>query len=165
MLEVFSDYLGLTEVDDLNRAASYVLSLNLAHGDAMTMRETAGAPISVPAIAKSAFRGPSWLDRRESQQGPINQEVDRARGNEFAHLCAEVSSERRRHAGASGGKNLRRGGAKTPDVEPLLPKAGCPEERLRVRGNDAPKFRASVGRVDERIQVALRPLASRLALA
>lgn len=47
MLEVFSDYLGLTEVDELYRAAFYVLSLNLVHGDAMTMRDTAGAPISV----------------------------------------------------------------------------------------------------------------------
>ncbi|WP_323156750.1 SAM-dependent DNA methyltransferase [Sphingobium yanoikuyae] len=47
MLEVFADYLGLTETDELYRAASYVLSLNLVHGDAMTMRDTTGDPISV----------------------------------------------------------------------------------------------------------------------
>lgn len=47
MLEVFSDYLGLTETDELYRAAYHVLSLNLVHGDAMTMRDTTGAPISV----------------------------------------------------------------------------------------------------------------------
>ena len=47
MLEVFADYLGLAETDELYRAASYVLSLNLAHGDAMTMRDMAGDPIGV----------------------------------------------------------------------------------------------------------------------
>lgn len=47
MLEVFADYLGLAETDELYRAAYHVLSLNLVHGDAVTMRDTAGAPISV----------------------------------------------------------------------------------------------------------------------
>lgn len=47
MLEVFADYLSLSEADDLYRAASHVLSLNLVHGDAMTMRDLSGAPISV----------------------------------------------------------------------------------------------------------------------
>lgn len=47
MLEVFADYLSLDEADDLYRAAAFVLSLNLVHGDAMTMRDTNGAPISV----------------------------------------------------------------------------------------------------------------------
>jgi hypothetical protein len=47
MLEVFADYLDLAEADELYRAASYVLSLNLVHGDAMTMRDMAGDPISV----------------------------------------------------------------------------------------------------------------------
>lgn len=47
MLEIFVDYLTLDEADDLYRAASYVLSLNLIHGDAMTMRATDGDPISV----------------------------------------------------------------------------------------------------------------------
>jgi hypothetical protein len=47
MLEVFADYLGLSAADDLYRAASHVLTLNLVHGDAMTMRDLHGAPISV----------------------------------------------------------------------------------------------------------------------
>lgn len=47
MLEVFSDYLGLSETDELYRAASYVLSLNLVHGDAMKMSDIDGAPINV----------------------------------------------------------------------------------------------------------------------
>ncbi len=47
MLEVFSGYLGLFESDELYRAASYVLSLNLVHGDAMKMCDIEGAPITV----------------------------------------------------------------------------------------------------------------------
>jgi hypothetical protein len=48
MLEVFAEYLNLTDdADETYRAASFVLSLNLVHGDAMTMRDMNGAPISV----------------------------------------------------------------------------------------------------------------------
>lgn len=47
MLEVFADYLALDADDDLYRAASHVLSLNLVHGDAMTMRAIDDAPIRV----------------------------------------------------------------------------------------------------------------------
>lgn len=46
LLEVFSEYLGLEAHDDLYRAASYVLSQNLVHGDALTMRTTDGDPIT-----------------------------------------------------------------------------------------------------------------------
>lgn len=47
MLEVFADYLGAMQKDDVCRAASFVLSLNLIHGNAMTMLDAKGAPISV----------------------------------------------------------------------------------------------------------------------
>jgi hypothetical protein len=47
MLEVFSDYLALSTEEDLYRAAFRVLSLNLVHGDAMTMRAIDSAPIHV----------------------------------------------------------------------------------------------------------------------
>jgi len=47
MLDVFGDYLALDADDDLYRAASHVLSLNLVHGDAMTMRAMDDAPIRV----------------------------------------------------------------------------------------------------------------------
>jgi hypothetical protein len=36
VLEIFAEYLHLEEMDDLYRAASYVLSQNLVHGDALT---------------------------------------------------------------------------------------------------------------------------------
>jgi hypothetical protein len=45
LLEVFADYLNLDPSDDLYRAASYVLSQNLIHGDAMKMLAWDGSPI------------------------------------------------------------------------------------------------------------------------
>lgn len=62
MLEVFADYLGLAETNSLYRAASYVLSLNLVHGDAMTMRDTAGTPISV---VEWGYLGKGKFQRRD----------------------------------------------------------------------------------------------------
>lgn len=47
MLEVFAEYLGLSEEDEFYHAASHVLSLNLIHGDAMAMKGADGEPIRV----------------------------------------------------------------------------------------------------------------------
>jgi len=46
LLEIFTEYLNLYESDILYRAASYVLSQNLVHGDALTMRTHDGQPIT-----------------------------------------------------------------------------------------------------------------------
>lgn len=46
LLETFAEYLGLAQSDDLYRAAAHVLSQNLVHGDALTMRTQAGEPIT-----------------------------------------------------------------------------------------------------------------------
>jgi len=46
MLEILADYLKVAESDDLYRAASYVLSQNLVHGDALKMRTTDDQPIT-----------------------------------------------------------------------------------------------------------------------
>ena len=62
MLELFADYLGLAPGDEFYRAGSYVLSLNLIHGDAMTMREAGGAPISV---VEWGYRGKGIFQRRD----------------------------------------------------------------------------------------------------
>src|SRR5580700_4268578 len=37
LLEILADYMKLNQSDDLYRAASYVLSQNIVHGDALTM--------------------------------------------------------------------------------------------------------------------------------
>ena len=47
MLDVFADYLNLEDSDELHKAAFFVLSLNLVHGDAMTMKDIYSQPISV----------------------------------------------------------------------------------------------------------------------
>jgi len=62
MLEVFADYLRLEPGDEFYRAGSHVLSVNLIHGDAMTMREDGGAPITV---VEWGYRGKGLFQRRD----------------------------------------------------------------------------------------------------
>ena len=50
LLEIFAEYLNLDPADDLYRAAFFVLSQNLIHGDAITMRtRTEGCKICQPS--------------------------------------------------------------------------------------------------------------------
>lgn len=62
MLEVFAGYLDLDEGDELYRAASHVLSLNLIHGDAMKMRGAEGEPITV---VEWGYLGQGKFQRRD----------------------------------------------------------------------------------------------------
>lgn len=62
MLEVLSDYLRLTPGDDLHRAASRVLTANLVHGDALTMKTVEGAPIT---FAEWGYIGKGKFQRRD----------------------------------------------------------------------------------------------------
>lgn len=62
MLEVFAEYLKVDDTDDLYLAAYSVLSLNLVHGDAMTMRNTDKTPISV---AEWGYLGKGKFQRRD----------------------------------------------------------------------------------------------------
>lgn len=62
MLEVFAQYLSLTEDDELYHAASHVLSLNLIHGDAMTMKNADGGPI---LIVEWGYIGKGKFQRRD----------------------------------------------------------------------------------------------------
>lgn len=62
MLEVFAAYLKLDEADELYRAAAHVLSLNLIHGDAMTMRDNAGDPI---LVVEWGYMGKGKFQRRD----------------------------------------------------------------------------------------------------
>lgn len=47
LLSVFAEYLNLSEPIDTYRAASFVLSCNLVHGNALTMRTYADEPITL----------------------------------------------------------------------------------------------------------------------
>lgn len=62
MLEVFAAYFKLDEADELYRAAAHILSLNLIHGDAMTMRDNDGDPISV---VEWGYLGKGKFQRRD----------------------------------------------------------------------------------------------------
>ena len=46
MLEILAGYLNIDESDEMYRAGFYVLSQNLVHGDALTMRTPDGTPIT-----------------------------------------------------------------------------------------------------------------------
>ncbi len=62
LLEVFCGYLQLDEADDLVLAASHVLSQNLVHGDALTMRDKGGEPIT---FAEWGYLGKGKFQRRD----------------------------------------------------------------------------------------------------
>lgn len=62
MLEVFATYLRIDEADELYSAAFFVLSLNLVHGDAMTMKDMNGLPISV---VEWGYLGKGKFQRRD----------------------------------------------------------------------------------------------------
>ena len=62
MLQVFADYLGLDETDELYRAAYYVLSQNLVHGDALTMLTDEDRPIT---FSEWGYLGKGKFQRRD----------------------------------------------------------------------------------------------------
>jgi hypothetical protein len=84
LLEVFAEYLRLDEADDLYRAASFVLSQNLVHGDALTMLDSNKQPIT---FAEWGYLGKGKFQRRDfrfdvlTHSSAFSQE-----GSLFAHL-------------------------------------------------------------------------------
>ncbi|MBL0010131.1 MAG: N-6 DNA methylase [Nitrosomonas sp.] len=62
MLEIFAGYLNVQESDDIYRAASYVLSQNLIHGDALTMCTSRKEPIT---FAEWGYLGKGKFQRRD----------------------------------------------------------------------------------------------------
>jgi type I restriction-modification system DNA methylase subunit len=62
VLEILADYLKLDELDKLYLAASYVLSQNLVHGDALTMRTHDDQPI---IFAEWGYLGKGRFQRRD----------------------------------------------------------------------------------------------------
>jgi hypothetical protein len=62
LLEIFAGYLNLAEADDLYRAADHVLTLNLVHGNALTMRDFADDPI---VFAEWGYLGKGKFQRRD----------------------------------------------------------------------------------------------------
>jgi len=84
LLEILAAYLNVDESDDLYRAALYVLSQNLVHGDALTMRSHDGQPI---AFAEWGYLGKGRFQRRDFRLDTLTQSsAFSAEGSLFAHL-------------------------------------------------------------------------------
>jgi hypothetical protein len=84
MLEILVDYLNLKESDDLFRAASYVLTQNLIHGDALTMRTSDDQPIT---FAEWGYLGKGKFQRRDFRLDTLTlSSTLSAEGSFFAHL-------------------------------------------------------------------------------
>lgn len=84
LLEIFADYLNLDKSDDLYRAASYVLSQNLVHGDALSMLTSDGEPIT---FAEWGYLGKGKFQRRDFRFDVLTgSSAFSAEGSLFAHL-------------------------------------------------------------------------------
>jgi len=84
LLEIFSDYLRFDDSDDLHRAATYVLSQNLVHGDALTMLTSDGQPIT---FAEWGYLGKGKFQRRDFRLDILTQASTFAKeGTLFADL-------------------------------------------------------------------------------
>lgn len=70
MLGILADYIGLDEQDDLYRAAAYVLSQNIVHGDALTMRTSDANPIT---FAEWGYLGKGRFQRRDFRYDTLTQ--------------------------------------------------------------------------------------------
>ena len=62
ILDVLVSYLNLKIEDDVYRSAVYVLSQNIVHGDALTMRDINGSPIT---FAEWGYLGKGKFQRRD----------------------------------------------------------------------------------------------------
>lgn len=84
LLEIFAQYLDLQEGDDLCRAASFVLTQNLVHGDALTMQSAGKQPIT---FAEWGYLGKGKFLRRDFRFDVLtHSSAFSAEDSLFAHL-------------------------------------------------------------------------------
>src|SRR5436189_2173581 len=83
LLEILAEYRNVAESDGLYRAASYVLSQNLVHGDALTMRTHDGGPIT---FAEWGYLGKGRFQRRDFRLDSLTQLSAIGQRPLFAHL-------------------------------------------------------------------------------
>ena len=84
LLEIFAEYLSLDEPDELYRAASFVLSQNLVHGDALAVHTHDGQPIT---FAEWGYLGKGKFQRRDFRLATLTQSsAFSAEGSLFAQL-------------------------------------------------------------------------------
>jgi len=88
LLELFAATLNLASTDDLYRAAFAVLSQNLVHGDALTMRMHSGEPIT---FAEWGYLGRGKYQRREFRYEALTRRSTfEVEGSLFAGLGHEL---------------------------------------------------------------------------
>lgn len=84
LLEILADYLGLDESDELFAAASYVISQNLVHGDALKMTTADGEAIT---FAEWGYIGKGKFQRRDFRLETLSQmSALTAAGSLFANV-------------------------------------------------------------------------------
>jgi hypothetical protein len=84
LIEIMVEYLRINDADDFYRAASAVLSCNLVHGDALTMRTHDGEPIT---FAEWGYLGKGKFQRRDFRLDALSGSSKfSAEGSLFAHL-------------------------------------------------------------------------------
>ena len=84
MLVVFSEYLNIDDAGDLYRAATYVLSQNLVHGDALTLRTLDDQAIT---FAEWGYLGKGKYQRRDFRFDRLTgSSAFSAEDSLFAHL-------------------------------------------------------------------------------
>ena len=84
MLEVLAEYLHLDQTDDLYLAASYVLSQNIVHGDALTMRTHDGRALT---FAEWGYLGKGKFQRSDFRLDALAQMSSFCQESSlFAHL-------------------------------------------------------------------------------
>tara|TARA_X000000950_G_scaffold280719_1_gene375972 strand:+ start:1613 stop:2245 length:633 start_codon:yes stop_codon:yes gene_type:complete len=84
VLEVLVSYLNIEIQDDLYRSTSYVLSQNIVHGDALTMKDNKGNPIT---FAEWGYLGKGKFQRRDFRFDTLTgSSAFSAEGSLFANL-------------------------------------------------------------------------------
>jgi hypothetical protein len=84
LLEIFAEYLNLGSSDELYRAGFYVLSQNLIHGNALSMRTDEDQPIT---FAEWGYLGKGKFQRRDFRLDDLTQSsAFSAEDSLFAHL-------------------------------------------------------------------------------
>jgi hypothetical protein len=85
LLEIVAEYLSVDASHELYRAASWVLSQNLVHGDALTMRTHDGQAIT---FAEWGYLGKGKFQRRDFRLDTLaTSSIFSAEGSLFAHLA------------------------------------------------------------------------------
>lgn len=84
MLDLFGDYMAVAQNDETFHAASHILSLNLIHGDALSMLAADGGPIT---FVEWAYIGAGKFQQRDFRLDRLTQAAGlREEGSLFQHL-------------------------------------------------------------------------------